>query len=444
MTKKILSNGAYLAGASLIEKIGGFIIIPILTSSLLPKDYGSLMLAVSYTGIIMLFIYNGLHSAFFRWYSMWKEDFDKKIYEKYIFYIINIIGISLIFILYLINFFYNLENILKINLYLLSATIFASLLSVGANIRGTVWIVENRAYYNLLFAFLKTLLLVIGVYFFIKKYPYPITKPIIEIMSVGMLSLYFIFSYIFKYPKLSIVSLNIIKPVLKESLRYGWGLQISQVAFWVITSSDRIMLSHLMDNKYVAYYSILMLGITAIFLIVAFNNSFSVYYNKMIADNISMEKINHYIFNYLLYGFLVILIYKLLLFYFSDFIVLLLSTKKYLIISKEMYLTSDILLFYFAYLLFSRYLHAYKIVRFIIWTAIISAIINIVLNYFFIQVYGIIGALMGSIIAYLSMAVISITFMYKKIEFQYMKKLLILFASIIVINFLIDIILYKV
>lgn len=73
MHKKIFSSAGYLAGASLVEKIGGFIIMPMLTVALTSEDYGSLMLAVSYVGVIMLFIYNGLHSALFRWYSMWQN-----------------------------------------------------------------------------------------------------------------------------------------------------------------------------------------------------------------------------------------------------------------------------------------------------------------------------------------------------------------------------------
>jgi O-antigen/teichoic acid export membrane protein len=442
--KKIFSSAGYLAAASLIEKIGAFIIIPILTVAITSNDYGSLMLAVSYVSVIILFIYNGLHSALFRWYSMWQESFDKELYEKYIFYIVNIIGFFIICILLVIHTqLYNLDEILKIDFYLFILVLLSSISVIGFNLRSTIWIIENKAYRNLIFMFIKTILLVGGVYLFIDIYPYASTKPIIEIIVVGILSLYFIYSYIFKYPPLASVKINEIKPVLKESFVYGWGLQISQIAFWVISSSDRIMLANLTNNEFVAYYSILMIGITVMFIIVAFNNSFSAYYNKMISDNLSMKEINKYIFTYLLYGFLAIMIYKLFLYYFSDNIILILSTKEYLVVSSYMYLTSDILLFYFAYLLFSRYLHAYKMVKAVIFITIISAMINVGLNYILIQEYGILGALMGSIVAYLSMGIISFILMYKEIEFIYMKNLMILFILITVINFMIDIMLYK-
>jgi len=444
MTKKILSSTGYLAATSLIEKIGAFIIIPILTVALTLNDYGSLMLAVSYVGVIMLFVYNGLHSALFRWYSMWQESFDKKLYEKYIFYIVSIIGFSVIlFLIFIHTQIYNLDEILKIDFWLLMTTLIASMMLVSFKLRSTIWIIENKAYLNVIFMFFKTILLVGGVYLFINIYPYAITRPIIEIIVVGILSMYLIYSYVFKYPSHNSAEFIKIKPVLKESLVYGWGLQVSQIAFWIITSSDRIMLANLVNNEFVAYYSILMIGVTAMFLVVAFNNSFSAYYNKMISENISMKEINQYIFTYLLYGFLAVLVYKLFLFYFSDNIILILSTKEYLVVSKYMYLTSDILLFYFAYLLFSRYLHAYKMVKAVIFITLFSAILNVGLNYILIQEYGILGALVGSILAYLSMGIVSFILMYKKIELPYMKNLLVLFIGIVAVNFGIDILLYK-
>ena len=153
----------------------------------------------------------------------------------------------------------------------------------------------------------------LGVYFILDIYPYVITRPIIEIVILSSISFIIIYKYIFQYPSLNSVKLYEIKPVLKESLVYGWGLQISQIAFWVITSSDRIMLANLTNNEFVAYYSILMLGVTAMFIVVAFNNSFSAYYNKMISNNLSMKKINNYIFTYLLYGFFAVIVYKIFL-----------------------------------------------------------------------------------------------------------------------------------
>ena len=443
MHKKIFSSAGYLAGSSLITKIGAFIIIPILTKVLTPKEYGDLMLGVSYAGIIMLFIYNGLHSALFRWYSMWKEEFDKKVYEKYLFFIVNSIAIFVVLLLVGVNSFYNLDSLLKMDFWLFISILGASIALIPYSLKSTIWIVDNKAYLNLIFTLVKTILIVFSVYFLIKNYSYASTKPIIELVVTFFISIHFFYEYFVNYPSLKSVTFQEIKPVLKESLVYGWGLQISQIAFWIITSSDRVMLANLTNNEFVAYYSILMIGITVMFIIVAFNNSFSAYYNKMIGDKLSMKEINQYIFTYLLYGFLGILLYKILLYFLSDYIILLLATQEYLVVSKYMYLTSDILFFYFSYLLFSRYLHAHKMVKSVIVITLLSAIVNVGLNYFLIQEYNILGALIASIIAYLFMALLSLNYMYQNIEFIYMKKLLFLFVTIVTINFLIDIFLYK-
>ena len=443
MHKKIFSSAGYLAGASLIEKIGAFIIIPILTVALSPKEYGDLMLGVSYTGIVMLLIYNGLQSALFRWYSIWQENFNKKIYEKYLFLIVNSIAFIIVLLFIGVNSIYNLNDLLKIDFWLFMAILVASISLIPYSFKSSVWIIDNKAYLNLVFTITKTILIVLGIYFLINIYSDAIIKPLIELSITLLVSSYLIYEYFFKYPSLNNVEFKKIKPILKESLIYGWGLQISQIAFWIITSSDRIMLANLTSNEFVAYYSVLMIGITIMFVVVAFNNSFSAYYNKMTSDNIPIEKINRYIFTYLFYGFLAIVFYKLFLYYFADNIILMFSTKEYLIVSRYMYLTSDIILFYFAYLLFSRYLHAYKMVKMVIAVTIFSALLNLVLNYYLILSYGILGALVASIIAYLSMGIFSFTIMYKKIGFVYMKNLIILFGFILIVNFGIDYYLYK-
>ncbi len=443
MTKKIFSSAGYLAGASLIEKIGGIILIPILTSKLAPEKYGELALALTYIGFISLFFYNGLHSALFRWYSMWSESFDKRIYEKYIFYIINIIGLIVLFALSIVNYFiYNLEIFLQVEFSLFIFAYLSSLVLVGYSLRGTVWIIENKPQLNLYFMTLKTLFTVGIVYFFIDSYTTPYIRPIADILSIGLSSFMIYYYYIVKYPPLNSIRYSQIRPVLKESFIYGWGLQISQLSFWVINSSDRVMLAHLIDNKSVALYSVLMLGTTAIFLVVAFNNSFSAYYNKMLHEHYSINILNSYISKYLLYGFIAVLLYKFVLYFFAENIILLLSTKDYLSISSYLYLTSDLIFFYFTYLLFSRYFHAHKMVKLVIAITLSSAILNVVLNFIFIPIYGIFGALIGSLISYFFMAFISLFLLYKKQGLSNIQNIVYIFLVTNLVNIVCDLFMF--
>lgn len=444
MHKKIFSSAGYLAGASLIEKLGGIILIPILTSKLAPEKYGELALVLTYIGFISLFFYNGLQSSLFRWYGIWTENFDKKIYEKYIFYIVSFIGIIILGILSFINYFlYDLEQILKIEYSLFLVAYLSSLILVGYSLKSSVWIIDNKPQNNLIFMTLKTILSVGIVYIFIDNYTSPHIRPVADFLAIGFFSFVIYYQYIVKYPALNSINFNQIQPVLKESFVYGWGLQISQLSFWVINSSDRIMLAQLVDNKAVALYSILMLGTTIMFIVVAFNNSFSAYYNKMIHENYTIETINEYIFKYLIYGYVAVLLYKILLYYFGDSIILLLSTQEYLSMANLLYLTSDLIFFYFSYLLFSRYFHAHKMVKSIIIITILSAILNIVLNFIFIPMYGIFGALLGSLIAYFSMAFVSLSLLIQKIGFRYSKTILILYLILFFVNFSIDFLFYR-
>ena len=108
--KDTFSSTVSLIFASGFEKIFAFLIIPLLTNNLTQSDYGELILSYTYASIISIFIYNGLQSAFFRWYSLWDSNLNKNTYEYLIILILLFIAITFVLVLSLFFFLFEINH----------------------------------------------------------------------------------------------------------------------------------------------------------------------------------------------------------------------------------------------------------------------------------------------------------------------------------------------
>lgn len=164
----------------------------------------------------------------------------------------------------------------------------------------------------------------------------------------------------------------------------------------------------------VAYFSILMLGLTPIFIIVNFNNSFSVYYNRTLSEGISLTKVNRYILQYVFLAGGILFLYKLFLCKFSHFCIMIVATAEYYVVEQYMHFTADVLMLYMVNLLLSRYFH-YKLKNSrIVYVNISGAIINIIGNVFFIPLLGIKGSLYSLIFSYFTMCICNLILIKKE------------------------------
>jgi O-antigen/teichoic acid export membrane protein len=430
MHKKVLSSATFLAASTLIEKAGGFLIIPMLTAALSVAQYGELMTAVSYVGVASLLFYNGLHSAMFRWYSTWSEKWDKRLYEKYIFIVINAIAILLGLLLLLLNQFLPLDKLLGIPFYLFYAVYWAAVFAIPFSIKQSKWIIDGKSVYCLVVSFLKTALLIAFVWSLIKSYPSPYIRPLGETFAIILLWFVVVYQYLFRYPSVKAVNRSEIYGVMKQSFTYGWSLQLSQIAFWFINSSDRIVLNHLSDASSVAYYSIIMtLGTFPMFLVTSFNNSFSAYYFRAVSSNeMSLAAVNKTITRYLLAGAGLLLLYKVLMYLLAKPVILIISTADYLGAAPWLHLTADILFFYFAYLLISRYLHYKAMTKAIVFITVFAAIMNVIGNIVLIPYYGLGAAIYCSIFSYFLMPAITFFYCVKHSSLKEFKGVLITFV----------------
>ena len=436
---QLVKSTVYLSLASLFDKVGSLILIPILTAALTVDDFGQLMTAISIVGLLSLVMYNGLHSALFRWYASWSEAWEKSLYEKYILVITGTIAIVIALITLLLNWLFPITKLLSVNFWLFFSVFMSAVVLIPYTLKTNVWVINGNSDYVMLFALVKTVSSVLFVWMLISIYPSPFTKPFVEIIIVGTLASILVYMILVQGPGLLSAPQKEIRTIIKSSFAYGWLSQISQIAYWVISSSDRFMLSHMIGANVVAVYSIAMIGVAPVFIVTSFNSVFSANYMRMHRDSVPIEQLNEYVTRYLLIGAIFIGVYKIMLYFYGKHIVQILSTSEYMMASEIMFFTADILLFYFSYLLFSRYFHALLKMKTIIYAMVFASIVNIILNITLIPIYEIRGSIYSSVASYFLLSGTVLLALYNQVGGRPLAPMLVCFTTFVLLNFVLDI-----
>jgi O-antigen/teichoic acid export membrane protein len=413
--KQLINSTTSLSISSLFEKSIGLVLIPLLTTYLTVESYGELVLAYTYIGFLSLIYYSGLQSSLFRWLSMWNDNLDSFVYEKIVFKLIIfqsfIVYLFSIIILNILEYY----SIILIDSNLFTLVFFSNVLLVPFSIRSTSWIINNSTFKNVIFSFFKATLIVSLVYVFIENYPNNRLRPIVEIIVLFIVSFFILKKYL--WPIKLKLDYNLYKDyfnILKESYKYGWGVQISQLGMIVIASSDKLMLGSILGNEAVAIYSIGMIGMLFLVVINSFNSSYSVKFFQMYKDKVSFNIINKEIIKIIAISFVLALIFKIITFYFKSDIINLISNNNYSEAEDILIFTADILFMYLLYYLFSRIFHAKNIIKKLIKLTLFSSILNIFLNLYLIPNYGVFGALVSSVISFTCLSMLVFYFHIKQ------------------------------
>ncbi|MDU7632987.1 MAG: oligosaccharide flippase family protein [Lachnospiraceae bacterium] len=206
----------------------------------------------------------------------------------------------------------------------------------------------------------------------------------------------------------------------KEYWRYALVFNIPLIPHYlsnyILSQSDRLMIGRMVGNREAAFYSIAYTISTMMTLIMtAINSSLTPYIYKAIDEERekSIKKVTEPV---------IILIAGLciLTMGFAPEVILVFAGGKYM---EAVYVIPPIaasVFFIFIYSLFSNIEYFYRKTFFIAIATSISALINLVLNYIFIGIYGYYAAGYTTLICYICLAIIHYIF-YKKILNKEMK-----------------------
>jgi len=421
--------------SNIIEKGMAFLLIPLYTHYLLPKDYGVLSILQSLIAILMILFTLSLNGAASRFHFDGKELYRKFHYGN-IFLSITIISFIVSIILYLFkdNIFFILGNI-PIYPYFYLIIIIAYGNSIF-NVYQLKLQMEQRALeygINSIIKFLISsgiaiLLLII----FHKK-----ADGILEGMAI---SLPLFCLYIFFKLRENKIKFNMNKNIFKKNIRYSIYLIPHNLASLLMGFLDKFFIINMIGLSEAGVYTLgnqisAILGIFA----VSINTA-------MVAPTLKAFKEQDY--KYLIdlanISIIVISLIAVFLSLFSDNIITLISTKSY----YTAHVVIPILSFYFViqmyyYRVVGVLFYDTKATKFVPIATGLSLILNFAFNYFFIKFWGILGAAIATLVSMIvvNYIVIFIANRYIKVGFHHLKIHFIILYTFLVsnINFIIHI-----
>lgn len=436
-TRFIKDIGWYLFGA-LIPMGVGFIKTPIFTRYFTPEEYGYLGIITITFSYISIFIYSWLASCLWRYYNAFKTKNDlKSLYS-------NMFGIFLsasLLLLIITGIWYFLaENKTVKQLIILSFLLYFIKEFIGLYL--IVIRLEGKALkYNLIHSSRAVLSFAI-LYLMTFGYGYRITSVLISVIVIDVVVLLFIFLTSKENISFSVRSIS--RNILKMLFKFGSMGLIAGFSFLLITSSDRYIIVLFTDMStvgiYNQVYNICQLSIVA--LVTVYFNTINPLLTRELEVNFknSDDLISKYIYVFLLFGLPLVT-------YFCLF-----SKEMAVILLGEEFRSGDTIMpwvfisaFLYGLIMFieTKFKFADKL-KAIATGVLIAAVINIILNFVFIPLYGYKMAAITTFISYLFLFV----YFYSQDSAKFFKnyenvKHVILFLTIIFIQVVADFIIRK-
>jgi O-antigen/teichoic acid export membrane protein len=395
-----------------------FITFPILTRVLPIKEYGYLALVSSSILLAVNLSKFGLNHSAVRFYEEFRTSTDKKsIAEYYSTLFIFPIVIGLIVGL----FFLSLpRTMLDIDINIVKLLSFVAVL------------IPVRASFNLFLSFLRaeqrtkfynffnvisrygSTLLSIGVLVYLINSLYGFY---IGVIIAELTSLFFAIFILIKNKKIYLTNFSI--GFLKESIRYGFPLFAYEIVSTLLSYSDRFLIQYYLNSEFLATYTVgsnCSTYISDLFIVPLRIAIIPIYIEIWV--NRGEEATKQFLSKILKYFLLLALpiIFGIISIK-KDIITILASTKyiqsheiiPYIITGSMIYGTNCI---------FAAGIYIYKKTFMLTFSVCFACFLNIVLNIFLIPNYGILGAAISTLIAYLILITINLVFSFRSLKFK--------------------------
>ena len=393
MTKKLFKNSTIFVIGDIFNKAIPFLILPILTKYLTPSDYGIIASFSAFIGFVSIFVGLSLHGAinvaFFK--------LDKSALRVYIVNALLLFGITTILVL-LISIIFNKEISTRLLLskgwiYLAILVAFGQFITL---VNTTLWIAEKnpKAYsiYQItqtLFYAIIILVLVVGFHY---QWEGSLLATIISTIFFSFISLYLLY-------KREYITLEYNMKDIKDLLSFGIPMIPHQLAGWIESSFDKLLLLMLVGASATGLFTVgMQIGMIMSVIVTAFNKAWSPYFYEKLSSN-PTEKEKYKIVKFTYLYFFGILLMVILLYIFSELLFRYVLDEKF-IESKS----------FVMYILIANGFNGmyYMVVNYFFYTKQTSklayitfsmAILHIGLSYGLIQLYGSIGAAYSSAIS---------------------------------------------
>lgn len=390
-SKKLMNVSlVYAAGQILIQAIN-FLLLPIYTNNLGVIEYGKISTITAFTGFISSFLILSIYSGLSRFY---KEENDKnKIVNTTLNFAYIMSGVMLILVVLLgrtfSNIIFDFEGSYKILCIIVITSILGQILSI------------YTCKYSMEYKALKVCIIQvsqISLQFIIIIY-------LILVMKIGLMGVLYgqLIATAFMFLILTLKELKnykfeIDKLLLNNMMTFSLGLLPVNIAGWILTLSDRYFIKHYNGFSDTGVYNLgyqFGMLINPLF-ITPFLNSFTAYKFEIYKHSDAKEKFKGLFRKYNVIGCFIMLEIAI----YSKFGIVVFANKDFANAYKVVPL---ILYSYFLYgktgyyaLGFQIQNKTYKIGIYMGY----AAVLNIILNFFLVPKWGMIGAAIATIVSY--------------------------------------------
>ena len=392
---KLLKNSVIYIIVSVISGGLSFLFLPILTSFLTTDQFGTLELYRSAIALIQGVFVFGSNTLIFGNYFKWTKK-ELKIF------IHNAISISLItgsIILFVVLFFPSLQNIIfskySIPLIIVLIGILTSLIQSITAIQTTLFQIEGKAISYALFVVGFSLFSIIISYYFLEYKNYGWKSVVYGILFSSII--FFLFTLFMFYKN----KIGIINPFNKVKMILFLGFpNFNPHRRMGYRALDKFMISDLLDISATGIYAVnYKFGIIVMMIQVGIMRAWSPFFYKEIAKNNNESKIKIIRYTYLLILILFLMTISIIIispFLFDIFII----DDSYQFSWKIIVFVSFAYFFDGLWKIFNCYLINKNLTSYYAYILFISAIFNVVLNYYFIKEIGVNGAALSTFFSF--------------------------------------------
>ncbi|HXK55003.1 MAG TPA: flippase, partial [Gammaproteobacteria bacterium] len=392
--RKILAHAPWYLGSSLLSKALGFFLLPVYTRYLSPSDYGILATLQSFGMLASIALSLYMDTAFIRFYYKARtvsESAVRRLYSTYFWFIICWGSVSSLILILLAPML--MEELLGISLLPLVLVITTQLLSqLTAMVLG-MWRAELQAKKVAVITLGNTAIVATITLLLLIHYEFGWMSQIYAaLFGIGLQSLLLIFIAI----KSGWISFEFDKDILYQGLIFAIPLIPNIAAGWIAGYSDRLILSYYGKLDEVGLYSI---AYQFAYILYIFNDSVTQVQGPISMSGLTSdrERARKQIVEFVsVYTWIMAVLYLGMALFSREVIEWFLDPRyvesyKVIAILASLYAISGL------YRVFSTVISFHKKTWIISTAAIFQALVNIVLNFIFIPMFGMYAAAFSSL-----------------------------------------------
>ncbi|MFW3346084.1 oligosaccharide flippase family protein [Aliarcobacter butzleri] len=390
---RILKSSIIYLGSSILSKSIPFLLLPILTKYLSPAEYGTLSIFLIFISVYGAFVGMALHTNIAKnYYKVERSELAKIIGN------ILLILIATLTIYFVLTFgiYSQFDTVFSIPTELLLIVPFIAFMQMINSLNTTILRNEQRAYMFAIFEISLTAVVMFVTILSLVIFGFGWYSQIVGLFLGGVLFSIIGFIYMFKR---GYIALIFDKDKIKSILNISVPLIPHLLGGLVITASDRLFIEQMVGLEAVGLYTVgYSFGMIVMLFTDAFIKAWSPWFYKNLTNPSDGKKIKIVKYTYVFIICLFILaglisaVAEFILPYFVD----------------EKFYKANEFIFWVAlgyavrgvYQMFFPYLVHISRTSFLATSTVLAGLVNLVLNYIFINMYGAIGAAYATVVAF--------------------------------------------